>query len=104
MTNKRREAPSEPLKRVLAPVFRAIAGHADYEVSFAAGRPEVVGKSVQLPEPPRAPSPQEVAIARGWADSVALGIGCHDAKVHRRVVPPPSKRGARAACPAWRRT
>jgi len=88
--NKRRDAPSEPLKRVLAPTVRAIAGEAELEVAFAPGKSgEVTGGSVQIPEPPRAPSPRDVAIVRGWADSLALSIGCHDSKVHRRVCPPP---------------
>ncbi|MFN0217718.1 MAG: cobaltochelatase subunit CobT [Hyphomicrobium sp.] len=86
---KRREAPSEPLKRVLAPAFRAIAGDADVEVSFGPGKPEVSGQSVQLPDPPRAPTAHDIAVVRGWADSIALNMGCHDAKVHRRVAPSP---------------
>ena len=86
---KRKEAPSEPLKRVLAPVMRAIAGEAELEISFGAGKADVTGTSVQLQEPPRAPSAKDIAVLRGWADSIALNIGCHDAKVHRRVVPPP---------------
>ena len=86
---KRREAPSEPLKRVLGPAMRAIAGDAEVEVGFGPGKPEATGKSVQLPEPPRAPSPKDIAIVRGWADSMALNIGCHDAKVHKRLAPPP---------------
>ena len=86
---KRKEAPSEPLKRVLAPAMRAIAGDAELEVGFGIGKPEASGKSVQLQEPPRAPSPKDIAVTRGWADSLALNIGCHDAKIHRRVVPPP---------------
>ncbi len=86
---KRKEAPSEPLKRVLGPAVRAIAGDGEIEVGFGPGKPEVVGKSLQLPEPPRAPSPRDVAILRGWADSVALNLGCHDNKIHRRLVPAP---------------
>jgi cobaltochelatase CobT len=86
---KRKEAPSEPLKRVLAPAMRAIAGDAELEVSFGAAKPEASGTSVQLQEPPRAPSAKDIAVIRGWADSLALNIGCHDAKIHRRVVPPP---------------
>ena len=86
---KRRDAPSEPFKRVLGPAMRAIAGEADVEVGFGPGKPEAVGHSVQLPEPPRAPSPRDIAITRGWADSLALNIGCHDAKVHRKIAPPP---------------
>ena len=44
---------------------------------------------MQLQEPPRAPSPKDIAVVRGWADSIALNIGCHDAKIHRRLAPPP---------------
>ena len=46
--NKRREAPSEPLKRVLGPTVRAIAGDADIEVDFGPGKGEVTGKSVSF--------------------------------------------------------
>ncbi|HVZ04787.1 cobaltochelatase subunit CobT [Hyphomicrobium sp.] len=87
--NKRREAPSEPLKRVLGPAVRAIAGDSGVEVDFGPGKGDVAGKSVYIPEPPRAPTPKDIALARGWADSLALQIGCHDAKIHRRVAPPP---------------
>ena len=86
---KRKEAPSEPLKRVLGPVMRAVSGQAELEVSYGPGRPEIAAQSVQLPEPPRAPSAKDVAILRGWADSVALSLGCHDNKIHKRIVPPP---------------
>ena len=86
---KRKEAPNEPLKRVLGPAVRAIAGDAELEVGFAAGKPESSGKSVQLPEPPRVPSPKDIAVVRGWADALALNIGCHDNKIHRRIAPPP---------------
>ncbi len=87
--SKRREAPSEPFKRVLAPAVRAVAGEADLEVSFGPGKPEASGKSVQLPEPPRAPQAKDIAVVRGWADALALNLGCHDAKIHRRIVPAP---------------
>jgi cobaltochelatase CobT len=42
---------------------------------------------VHLPEPSRLPSPREVAVIRGWADSLALTAACHDAKLHSRLVP-----------------
>ncbi len=87
--NKRREAPSEPFKRVIGPAFRAIAGQADVEVGFGPGKPEANGQSVLLPEPPRAPSAHDIAVVRGWADSLALNMGCHDNKIHRRLAPPP---------------
>jgi cobaltochelatase CobT len=86
-SSHRREAPAEPFKRVLGLCVRAIAGDDDVQVSYAPGRPQIDGKLVQLPEPSRIPSRQEVAVIRGWADSLALTAACHDAKLHARLAP-----------------
>ncbi len=86
-TSKRKEAPAEPFKRVLGLTVRAIAGDGDIQVDFAPGRPELEGKHVQLPEPSRVPSAREIAVVRGWADSLALTAACHDAKLHKRLLP-----------------
>ena len=84
---KRKEAPTEPLKRAVGLCVRAIAGHADLEVGFAAGTPEYSTGHVQLPEPSRVPSQREIAVIRGWADSFALTAGCHDVRVHNKLAP-----------------
>jgi cobaltochelatase CobT len=84
---KRKEAPAEPFKRVLGLAVRAIAGDGEIQVSDSAGRPELDGKSVQLPEPSRVPSKREIAVLRGWADSLALTAAVHDNKIHRRLAP-----------------
>jgi len=84
---KRKESPAEPFKRVLGLAVRAIAGDDEIQVSYSAGRPELDGKNVQLPEPSRVPSPREVAVIRGWADSLALTAAVHDRKIHRRLAP-----------------
>ncbi|HWK32422.1 MAG TPA: cobaltochelatase subunit CobT [Hyphomicrobium sp.] len=84
---KRKEAPTEPLKRAIGLAVRAIAGHGDIEVGFAAGPAEYSPKHVQLPEPSRVPSQREIAVIRGWADSFALTAGCHDAKLHGKLAP-----------------
>jgi cobaltochelatase CobT len=42
---------------------------------------------MQLPEPSRVPSQREIAVIRGWADSFALTAGCHDARLHSKLVP-----------------
>jgi cobaltochelatase CobT len=83
----RKESPAEPFKRVLGLAVRAIAGDGEMQVSYGPGKPEIDGKTVQLPEPSRVPSPREVAVIRGWADSLALTAACHDAKLHSRLVP-----------------
>src|SRR5580765_5074268 len=86
-SSNRKEAPAEPFKRVLGLCVRAIAGDDEVQVSYAPGKPEIDGKLVQLPEPSRVPSRKEVAVIRGWADSLALTAACHDAKVHARLAP-----------------
>jgi cobaltochelatase CobT len=83
----RKEAPAEPFKRALGLAVRAIAGDGEVQVSYAPGKPEIDGKLVQLPEPSRMPSAREVAVIRGWADSLALTAACHDAKLHARLAP-----------------
>jgi len=85
--SNRKEAPAEPFKRVLGLCVRAIAGDGEVQVSYAPGKPEIDGKLVQLPEPSRVPSRKEVAVIRGWADSLALTAACHDAKLHNRLAP-----------------
>ena len=83
----RKESPAEPFKRALGLCVRAIAGDEEVQVSYAPGKPEIEGKLVQLPEPSRVPSLREVAVIRGWADSLALTAACHDVKLHRRLAP-----------------
>src|SRR5262245_11775612 len=84
---KHKESPTEPFKRVLGLAVRAIAGDDEVQVAYAPGKPELDGKSVQLPEPSRVPSAREVAVIRGWADSLALTVAWHDAKLHSRLAP-----------------
>ena len=84
---KKKEAPSEPFKRALGLAVRAIAGDEQVQVNYAPGKPELDGKSVQLPEPSRVPSAKEIAVIRGWADSFALTAAVHDNKLHARLAP-----------------
>ncbi len=84
---KRKEAPTEPLKRAIGLTVRAIAGQHDLDVGFAPGPPELAAKHLTLPEPSRVPSLREIAVIRGWADSFALTAGCHDIKLHNRLAP-----------------
>ncbi len=84
---KRKETPSEPLKRAISVAVRAIAGNHEIEVDFSPARPSVEGNHITIPQPSRVPTPREVAVVRGWADSLALTAACHDEKVHRRLAP-----------------
>jgi cobaltochelatase CobT len=82
-----KEAPTEPFKRAVTSCLRAIARHPEVEVAFAAERPGLAGGKARLPEPPRRLTREEAAIVRGHADSIALRLACHDAAVHRKLMP-----------------
>ena len=84
---KRKEAPAEPFKRALGLACRAIAGDKEMQVGFGAGKPETEGHVMTLPEPSRLPTAREIAVIRGWADSLSLKAAMHDARVHRRIAP-----------------
>jgi cobaltochelatase CobT len=83
----KREAPAEPLKRAIGVTTRAVAADREMLVGFAAGTPGLAGNSVQLPEPSRVPSRREIAVIRGWADSLALTAACHNVRLHSRLAP-----------------
>src|SRR5918992_2372875 len=82
-----KEAPNEPFKHAVTGCLRAIAKQPELEVAYAAERPGLVGGKARLPEPPRKLTKAEAAIVRGHADAIALRIACHDAAVHRKLVP-----------------
>ena len=86
-----KEAPQEPFKRAVASCMRAMARTPQLEVTFSADRPNVIGAGenakARLPEPPRKLNPREPAIVRGYSDSLALRLACHDDNVHRRLAP-----------------
>ena len=83
-----KEAPTEPFKRAVGMAMRALARRPDLEVSFSSDKPSLVDDRARLPEPPRRLSPQDAAIMRGYSDSMALRLACHDQSLHRKLTPP----------------
>ncbi|MBZ6075858.1 cobaltochelatase subunit CobT [Microvirga puerhi] len=84
---EKKEAPTEPLKRSIAGCMKAIARKQDLEVTFASDRPAMMGDKVRLPDPPRRLTSQDVSILRGYSDSMALRLACHDGTLHRKLAP-----------------
>ncbi len=84
----KKDLPTEPFKRTLGLCVRAIAGDGEVQVGYGPGKPELDGKQMTLPEPSRAPSAKEIAVIRGWSDSLALTAAVHDKKLHNRLAPP----------------
>ena len=74
-------------RRVLAGASRAIAHDAEVEVVFATDVAPASGKTARVPSPGPALEPKIVAEARGAADSAALRLRHHDARLHARNAP-----------------
>jgi cobaltochelatase CobT len=74
-------------RRALAGASRAIARDPEVEVVFASDVALPSGKTARVPSPGPALEPTLVAEARGAADSAALRLRHHDARLHARHAP-----------------
>jgi cobaltochelatase CobT len=74
-------------RRALAGAARAIAKDSEVDVVFASDATPASGKTARVPSPGPALEPRLVAEARGAADSVALRLRHHDARLHARLGP-----------------
>ncbi|MGO9171863.1 MAG: cobaltochelatase subunit CobT [Rhodomicrobium sp.] len=84
---KKRPDPLAPFKRAVSLATRSLAGSKTMNVVFGSDAPGYDGKTVRLPQPGRAMSRKEAAIIRGHADSIALMVSAHDAKLHAALAP-----------------
>ena len=71
--------------------MRELAHMPELEVAYAAEKPNLNrsgnAAKARLPEPPRKLDPREAAVLRGYADSMAMRLACHDVDLHRRMMP-----------------
>ena len=81
------ETPLDRFKAVLAGTARALADEPEVELAFTADAPAQSGKHLKVPMPARQLPPEQVAEARGFADSFALRLRHHDAGLHQRGAP-----------------
>ena len=75
-------SPLEQFKQVLTGTSRAIAHDPEIELAFTADAPTQAGRNFRVPMPGRSLPPEQVAEARGFADSFALRLKHHDAARH----------------------
>jgi cobaltochelatase CobT len=76
------QTPLEAFKSVLTGTARAIAHEPEVELAFTADAPTQAGKNFRVPMPGRLLPPDQVAEARGFADSMALKLRHHNAGLH----------------------
>jgi cobaltochelatase CobT len=81
------ESPLEQFKQVLTGTARALAHEPEIELAFTADAPTQAGKNFKVPMPGRLLPPDQVAEARGFADSFSLKIKHHNAARHAALRP-----------------
>jgi cobaltochelatase CobT len=81
------ETPLDRFKAVLGGAARALSEEAELELAFTADAPSQTGKHVKVPMPARQLPADQVAEARGFADSFALRVRLHDSALHLKGAP-----------------
>jgi cobaltochelatase CobT len=80
-------SPLDQFKSVLTGTARAIAHEPEIELSFTSEAPVALGKTLRVPMPGRNLPADQVAEARGFADSMALRLRHHNVALHARRRP-----------------
>lgn len=88
------QSPLEQFKQVLTGTSRALAHEPEIELAFTADAPTQAGKNFRVPMPGRSLPAEQVAEARGFADSFALRLKHHDAASHAKLRPAEAVAGA----------
>ncbi len=81
------ESPLDRFRAVLTGTARAISLDAEVEVAWTADAPVQSGSSMRVPMPGRMLPAEQVAQARGYADSMALRLRHHNVSLHGRHAP-----------------
>ncbi len=78
---------ADAFKRAVTVCVRALAGDGELEVAFSKERPGMAAERVRLPELPKKPTFEDVAVTRGLGDSMALRRARHDPRLHVKLAP-----------------
>jgi cobaltochelatase CobT len=81
------QSPLDRFRSVLTGASRALAHEPELELAFTADAPTQSGKNVRVPMPARSLPAEQVAEARGFADSFSLRLRHHDAALHAKGAP-----------------
>jgi len=80
--------PADPFKKALAEATKVMADDPDLTVTYSVDPSGVSGDTMRLPQVSRRMGRDEVLLARGTADALALHRKYHDTGVHARYAPP----------------
>ena len=79
--------PADPFKKALAEATKVMANNPELNVNFTVDPSGISGDSIRLPQISRRMSREEVLVARGTSDALALYHRYHNEKTHARYVP-----------------
>ena len=79
--------PADPFKKALAEATKVMANEPDLSVTYTVDPSGVSGDQVRLPQVSRRMTRDEVLLARGTADALALRLKYHDDGMHARYAP-----------------
>ena len=86
--NKPTDNPADPFKKALAEATKVMADDPELNVTYTVDPSGLAGESMRLPQVSRRMTRDEVLLARGTADALALHRRYHDEGVHARYAPP----------------
>ena len=85
--NKPSDNPADPFKKALAEATKVMADDPELSVSYSVDPSGLSGDAMRLPQVSRRMSREEVLLARGTADALALQHKYHDAGTHAKFAP-----------------
>jgi cobaltochelatase CobT len=80
--------PADPFKKALAEATRTMADQPELTVAYTVDPPGITKDGMRLPQVSRRMTRDEVMLARGTADALALRLRHHDEAVAARYAPP----------------
>jgi cobaltochelatase CobT len=86
--SKPTDNPADPFKKALSEATKVMADDYELSVSYSLDPSGVSGDTMRLPQISRRLTRDEVLLARGTADALALQRRYHDAGTHARYAPP----------------
>ncbi|RJE82706.1 cobaltochelatase subunit CobT [Paracoccus onubensis] len=84
---KNSDNPADPFKKALTEATRALADERELNVTFSADPAGVSGDTMRLPQISRRMGRDEILLARGAADALAMRMRHHDTATHSKFAP-----------------
>ncbi|WP_425045766.1 cobaltochelatase subunit CobT [Primorskyibacter sp. S87] len=85
---QKNDNPADPFKKALAEATKVMAEDPELTVNYTVDPSGMSGDTMRLPQVSRRMSREEVLLARGTADALAMQRKYHDEGIHNRYAPP----------------